>query len=127
MTPDVRFNETAYQQYGPVYMGTQQIWAMFFDYSSYISALTWMALFGYPQIKNTIDKLRARAQTRGTKSINSFYTDRLNVLMQAYPEVPLWWYAALFAASFIVIITVVACGKCQLLCTRYCVAPPTLY
>jgi OPT family oligopeptide transporter len=46
MTPDLKFNETAYQEIGPIYLGTQQLWTMFFDYSSYISALTWMGLFG---------------------------------------------------------------------------------
>jgi hypothetical protein len=39
ITADLSFNETAYAELGPVYMGTQNIWALFFDYSSYISAL----------------------------------------------------------------------------------------
>lgn len=110
ITPDLRFNETAYKELGPVYMGTQNIWALFFDYSSYISALTWMALFGYPQIRATIDKLRTRAKHRGADTINHFYTDRLNILQRAYSEVPLWWYIALFVASFVTIITILGCG-----------------
>lgn len=108
--PNFTFNETAYEHYGPVYMGTQQIWAMFFDYSSYISALTWMALFGWPKIRDTIGKLRERAKSRGTETINHFYTDRLNVLQRAYKEVPLWWYLALFVASFVTILTILAKG-----------------
>lgn len=110
ITPDLRFNETAYQELGPVYMGTQAIWALFFDYASYISALTWMGLFGYTQIRETLKKLRARAAHKGTDTVNDFYSDRLNVLMRSYPEVPLWWYVALFAASFVTIITILACG-----------------
>ncbi|KAF2877662.1 OPT oligopeptide transporter protein-domain-containing protein [Massariosphaeria phaeospora] len=110
ITPDLKFNETAYQELGPVYMGTQAIWALFFDYASYISALTWMALFGYSQIKATIQKLRSRARDKGQDSINHYYTDRLNVLMRAYPEVPLWWYVALFVVSFVIIITILATG-----------------
>jgi OPT family oligopeptide transporter len=110
ITPDLRFNETAYQELGPVYMGAQYIWALFFDYASYISALTWMGLFGYKQIRDTLKKLRARAAHKGTDTINDFYSDRLNVLMRSYPEVPLWWYVALFVASFVTIITILACG-----------------
>jgi len=104
------FNETAYQEYGPVYMGTQYIWALFFDYASYVSALTWMALFGFTKIRETVRMLRTRAKERGAASINHFYTDRLNVLQRAYKEVPLWWYIALFLASFITIITILAKG-----------------
>ncbi|CAI6337464.1 unnamed protein product [Periconia digitata] len=110
MTPDLNFNETAYQELGPIYLGTQQLWGMFFDYSSYISALTWMALFGYPQIRDTIRKLRMRTRERGNLTVNEFYTDRLNVLMRSYDEVPLWWYVVLFIASFVTIITILGCG-----------------
>lgn len=110
ITHDLTINETVYQELGPVYMGAQAIWSLFFDYSSYISALTWMALFGYPKIKETVQKLRARAKHTGPESVNDFYTDRLNVLMRSYQEVPLWWYITLFAVSFITIITILACG-----------------
>ncbi|KAF2442922.1 putative oligopeptide transporter [Karstenula rhodostoma CBS 690.94] len=107
---DSTFNETAYQEHGPIYVGTQQLWSMFFDYSSYISALTWMALFGYPKIRETVQVLRRRARDRGNDSVNDFYTDRLNVLMRSYQEVPLWWYIALFVGSFVTIITILGCG-----------------
>lgn len=106
MTPDLRFNQTAYQELGPVYMGTQQIWSLFFDYASYISALTWMILFGWPQIKSSIAKLRERSKSGGKETVNETYSDRLNVLMRAYKEVPLWWYIALGLGSFITIITI---------------------
>ncbi|OCL12498.1 OPT superfamily oligopeptide transporter [Glonium stellatum] len=108
--PNNTFNETAYQKYGPVYMGTQQVWGMFFDYSSYISALTWMALFGFTKIRENFRTLVKRAKSRGSESINYSYTDRLNVIQRSYKEVPLWWYIALFAVSFITIITILAKG-----------------
>jgi OPT family oligopeptide transporter len=108
--PHNSFNETAYQEYGPAYMGTQILWNMFFDYASYTSAFVWMLLFGWPQIRSAVSKLRARAKTRGAESINFQYTDRLNVMQRAYKEVPLWWYLALFAFSFISIITILAKG-----------------
>jgi hypothetical protein len=70
-----------------------------------------MGLFGYPHIRDTIQKLRARAATKDKSGgINELYTDRLNVLMRSYKEVPLWWYLALFASSFITIIVILAKG-----------------
>ncbi|KAF2475835.1 putative oligopeptide transporter [Lindgomyces ingoldianus] len=108
--PNHTFNETAYQHYGPVYMGAQAIWSLFFDYSSYISAFTWMLLFGWDNIRGTMAKLRERAASRGKDSINHFYTDRLNVIQRQYKEVPLWWYLALFVASFVTIVTILAKG-----------------
>ncbi|KAK2772340.1 hypothetical protein FQN53_004636 [Emmonsiellopsis sp. PD_33] len=110
VSPDGVFNATAYEQYGPPFMGLQIRWATFFDYASYTSAFVWMFLFGWPQIKLAITKLRARAKTRGAQSINFQYSDRLNVLQRAYEEVPLWWYIALFLAAFISILVILARG-----------------
>ncbi|KAF2188610.1 OPT superfamily oligopeptide transporter [Zopfia rhizophila CBS 207.26] len=93
VTPQNTFNETAYQQYGPVYM-----------------ALTWMALFGYPQIRATYQKLRMRVKHKDADTVNYSYTDRLNVLQRSYKEVPPWWYIALFMVSFVTIITIPARG-----------------
>ncbi len=81
---------------------------MFFDYASYTSALAWMALFGFSQLRTTIKKLRARNNSKNGESINFQYNDRLNIIMRAYKEVPLWWYIALFLASFVAITAMVA-------------------
>ena len=78
MTHDLRFNETAYHMLGPVHMGTQQLWAMFFDYSTYVSALAWLLFFGWDRIRETTRKLRARAHRAPGQSISSVYSDRLN-------------------------------------------------
>jgi len=107
-------NETAYAAAGPAYVGTQQLWSMFFDYASYISAFVWIALFGSGQISASWKKLQARIKHTSTtgqgSGINHQYTDKLNVLMRSYEEVPFWWYFALFSASFIIIITLLAKG-----------------
>jgi hypothetical protein len=103
-------NETAYAQYGIPYVGAQQLWNMFFDYASYTSVIAWMALFGYPHIKATLAKFMERSRSRGKKSVYEQYTDPLNVIMRSYEEVPLWWYIALFVVSFVIIITILACG-----------------
>jgi OPT oligopeptide transporter protein len=103
-------NETAYAQYGIPYVGAQQLWNMFFDYASYTSVMVWMAFFGYPHIKATLSKFKERWRVGGKKSVYDQYTDPLNVIMRSYEEVPLWWYIALFVVSFIIMITLLACG-----------------
>lgn len=110
VSPNGQFNETAFEQYGPAFMGLQIRWSMFFDYASYTSAFAWMFLFGWPHIKSAINKLRARARDKHSLSVNFQYNDRLNIIQRAYKEVPLWWYLSLFLASFITIIVMLAKG-----------------
>ena len=71
VTADNKFNETVYQEYGPIYQGTQQLWSMFFDYASYTSAYAWMAFFGWSQIKSAYKKFRNRQRMSGQVSITS--------------------------------------------------------
>jgi OPT family oligopeptide transporter len=107
LTPDIKFNETAYEELGPVYVGTQVLWGMFFDYAAYTSAITWMACFGFSQIKDSMTKLWERRKS-GSAKISEQYGDQLNILQRAYPETPFWWFFALFLASFVSLITIVA-------------------
>jgi hypothetical protein len=72
-----------------MYAGTQFLWNMFFDFASYSSAVVWLLFFGYGKIKEAIIKTRARRANR--ENINFQYTDQLNILQRAYPEVPGWW------------------------------------
>ncbi|KAI0143848.1 OPT superfamily oligopeptide transporter [Hypoxylon sp. NC0597] len=106
VTPQNTFNQTAYEENGPLYLGVHYLWSIFFDYASYVSAYSWIAFFGAGQIKEAFQKFRARRKNKG-QGINHQYTDRLNVLMRSYPEVPLWWYVALFLAAFVAIMTMV--------------------
>ncbi|KAI0595858.1 OPT oligopeptide transporter protein-domain-containing protein [Biscogniauxia sp. FL1348] len=99
-------NQTAYDELGPIYVGEHYLWTIFFDYASYISAYSWIAFFGASKIREAYKKFRARRNSPG-QGINHQYTDRLNVLMRSYKEVPLWWYLALFAAAFVSIMTIV--------------------
>ncbi|KAI3325907.1 OPT oligopeptide transporter protein-domain-containing protein [Xylariaceae sp. AK1471] len=107
VTSSNTFNQTAYEEYGPMYLGVHNLWTIFFDYASYISAYSWIAFFGAANIKRAYKKFRARRNNPG-QGINHQYTDRLNVLMRSYKEVPLWWYLALFSTAFTSIITIVA-------------------
>ncbi|KAI0201967.1 OPT oligopeptide transporter protein-domain-containing protein [Astrocystis sublimbata] len=107
VTPSNTLNQTAYEEYGPMYLGVHNLWTIFFDYASYISAYSWIAFFGASNIRKAYRKFRARQSVAGG-GINHQYTDRLNVLMRSYKEVPFWWYLALFLVSFTSIITIVA-------------------
>ncbi|KAI0406507.1 OPT oligopeptide transporter protein-domain-containing protein [Xylaria palmicola] len=107
VTSSNTLNQTAYEQNGPIYLGVHNLWTIFFDYASYVSAYSWIVFFGASNIKKAYKKFRARRDSAGL-GINHQYTDRLNVLMRSYKEVPFWWYFALFSASFVSLITIVA-------------------
>ncbi|KAI0885496.1 OPT superfamily oligopeptide transporter [Annulohypoxylon maeteangense] len=104
LTPQNTFNQTAYEENGPIYLGVHYLWAIFFDYASYVSAYSWIAFFGASQIRDGYRKFRARQQNAG-QGINHQYTDRLNVIMRQYKEVPVWWYIILFLCAFAAIMT----------------------
>lgn len=84
---DLSLNQTAYAHYGPVYLGPQRAWNMFFDYAAYVSGALWVVLFGW-------DKIRA-AVSRDNHRV----ADRLNNLAAAYATVQSSWYLALFVLS----------------------------
>ncbi|KAJ5710681.1 Oligopeptide transporter OPT superfamily [Penicillium malachiteum] len=113
LTPDFRLNETAYEQYGPMYMGLQNVWSTFFDYAKLPAAITWIATFGYVQLKGNLTKILSSYKERRSQQnqgIHYQYHDRLNVIQRQYKEIPLWWYLILFVVAFIILITCIACG-----------------
>lgn len=109
LTEEVTFDQATYDSLGPPYAGAQFLWSTFFDYASYTSAITWMALFGYGQLKDSFWKLWARRKTAASKSSEQ-YDDQLNILQRSYSEVPLWWYLTLFVASFAILLSITASG-----------------
>jgi len=114
LTPEYHLNETAYQHYGPMYMGLQNVWATWFDYAKLPAAITWIATFGYVQVRNNLRKiLRARKAARSSPGagIHHQYHDRLNVIQRQYKEIPLWWYLCLFLAALVILVTIIACGN----------------
>jgi hypothetical protein len=126
ITPQVTFNETAYQENGPIYIGLQTRWNMFFDYASYTSAISWIAFFGFSKIRSTLSKLKARRRksVKG-ETINHQYGDQLNILMRSYKEVPWWWPTGLFLVTFVVCMTIVGSGHLPIPIWSYFVAVAT--
>jgi OPT family small oligopeptide transporter len=115
LTSDYHLNETVYQEYGPMYMGLQNVWATFFDYAKLPAAVTWILTFGFVQVSGNLRKIfRTQKSENSEKSMNKGihyqYHDRLNVIQRKYKEIPWWWYGALFLVSFIILITSIACG-----------------
>ncbi|PQE18014.1 Oligopeptide transporter OPT superfamily protein [Rutstroemia sp. NJR-2017a BVV2] len=126
ITPQNTLNETLYEEYGPIYLGAQQLWNMFFDYASYASGISWICFFGFRQIKDTISKLNARRKnkTKG-ETINHQYNDRLNIIQRSYKEVPWWWSAILFLITFVVSMVLLTKGDLFIPVWTYFVAIAT--
>ncbi|KAG9669149.1 OPT superfamily oligopeptide transporter, partial [Aureobasidium melanogenum] len=122
VTSQGALNETAYEEYGPLYLGAQMLWGIFFSYAAFLSAWVWAALFGWPSFKKAIAKFKKRNSEGKGKGINHQYNDQLNILMRSYEEVPLWWFLALFACSFVSILTMTAAGKIYIPVWTYFIA-----
>ncbi|ODV79344.1 OPT superfamily oligopeptide transporter [Suhomyces tanzawaensis NRRL Y-17324] len=101
LTANLTLNTTAYQHYGPVNLGAQRAWNMFFDYAAYVSGIVWLVLFGY-------DKFRVSYNNFKTKTV---FSDRLNKLNACYEEVPRLWYVVLFAISFMTLMVIFLSGQ----------------
>lgn len=110
LTPEITLNRTAYEEYGQLYSGPQYLWNMFFDYAAYTSAIVWIILFGRDQIKSSWDKFKERRGSKSAGKITEQYNDQINILQRRYDEIPLSWFLALFLASFVIMIAILAKG-----------------
>lgn len=93
ITSDGHFDADAYALYGPVHLGAQRAWNMFFDYAAYVSGIVWVVVFGWLKIRSSFSR-------------KATYNDRLNKLHRAYKEVPTWWYGLLFLVSILMLTTI---------------------
>ncbi|KAF5212286.1 putative oligopeptide transporter [Clavispora lusitaniae] len=90
------FNATAYAHYGPVHLGAQRSWNMFFDYAAYVSGVVWVVVFGWKQLRHSF------ANSRQAQGSNRF-DDRLNRLNRVYHDVPTIYYMVMFLLSISVL------------------------
>lgn len=98
LTANASFNASAYNHYGPVHLGAQRSWNMFFDYAGYISGVVWVVLFGYSKL------------CLGWSCKRRVFNDRLNKLNHAYEDVPNSWYGVLFIVSLTALLFVYRTG-----------------
>ncbi|RLV94925.1 putative ATP-dependent RNA helicase [Spathaspora sp. JA1] len=103
LTSNLELNMTAYEMYGPIHLGAQRAWNMFFDYAAYISGITWVVLFGWDKFKLSFSR------RKDTSTIK--YTDRLTKLQAKYESVPSSWYITLFIVSFTMLMTIFLSGN----------------
>lgn len=118
ITKDLKFNEKAYQFYGPVHLGAQRVWNIFFDYAAYVSALTWLFTFGWKEINytNVVSKETGETQpllssSTGRHKVSSRYTDKVNQLYSVYEDVPTVWFVILFSISLIILMGILYTGQ----------------
>ncbi|CED82182.1 Sexual differentiation process protein ISP4 [Phaffia rhodozyma] len=86
---DLRFNETAYQEYSPFYLSASLMMAYIFSFALTTAAVVHTALFFGPRI------------WQGLKGNKVEEDDIHNQLMRVYPDVPDWWYALSFVVFFV--------------------------
>jgi OPT family small oligopeptide transporter len=88
MNEDKTLNQTAYDEYGPLYMTSFFAFTYGIMFAGLTSVLTHTALYHGKDILAQFRKSRDEDEDIHRK------------LMRAYPEVPSWWYIAVFIISF---------------------------
>ncbi|UNI15963.1 hypothetical protein JDV02_002444 [Purpureocillium takamizusanense] len=93
------FNQEKYAQYSPPFLGAGNIVIYMFFFGIYTSTLTYAALYHRHEIimgfKALFNSLRRKKKTKQDDTS----LDVHNRLMQAYPEVPEWWYMICLAVA----------------------------
>lgn len=121
ITKDLKFNQKAYDHYGPVHLGAQRIWNIFFDYAAYVSALTWLLTFGWKEVSSSYRNLKSKDNAeaepllspapKGRHKVSSRYTDKVNRLYSVYEDVPATWFLVLFSISFVILMGILFTGQ----------------
>ena len=88
LTPDIRLNLTAYQEYSPIYLSASYSMTFMLSFALSTAIIVHTILYHGPRIY------------RGMLNIRSEVDDIHLKLMRQYPEVPDWWYLALFVVCF---------------------------
>ncbi|WVW80404.1 OPT family small oligopeptide transporter [Kwoniella bestiolae CBS 10118] len=93
LTPDIRLNTTAYAAYSPVYLSATFSMTFMLAFALATALLVHTALYHGPRIYRAVINIKTEADDIHMK------------LMKHYPEVPDWWYLALFAVVFTLAVT----------------------
>jgi len=88
LTPDIQLNMTAYQAYSPIYLSASFNMTFMLAFALSTGILVHTALHHGPRIYRAIVNVKTEADDIHMK------------LMRQYPEVPDWWYLALFVTCF---------------------------
>lgn len=88
LTPEFTFNQTAYEQYSPLMLGSSFTLAYGMSFAALISTVVHVALFYGKDVWN-----RAREATYEEADVHL-------QLMRSYHEAPEYWFASVFLTSF---------------------------
>lgn len=89
LTPDITLNKTAYAEYSPIYLSASYCVTYMVAFALSTALLVHTALYHGPRIYRAILNIKTEADDIHYK------------LMKMYPEVPDWWFLALFAVVFV--------------------------
>jgi len=89
LTPDFTFNQTAYEEYSPLFLPATFTMSYAMSFAALIATVTHVALFYGPDIWSRV------------KSAKTEVPDVHLKLMRRYREAPEWWFLAIFVVSFV--------------------------
>lgn len=89
LTPEITLNKTAYAEYSPIYLSASYCVTYMVAFALSTALLVHTALYHGPRIYRAILNIKTEADDIHYK------------LMKMYPEVPDWWFLALFAVVFV--------------------------
>ncbi|KAH8888862.1 OPT family small oligopeptide transporter [Thozetella sp. PMI_491] len=88
LNPDITFNEEAYKEYSPLYLGAAFSLSYGLGFAALISTLVHVGLF---YGRDIIDRIRDAQNEEADIHLK---------LMRKYKEAPQWWFLAVFVISF---------------------------
>ena len=99
LTPDMRLNATAYEEYSPLFLPSTYVLTYFLAFTMITALLTQTILFHGKTLLNGLKRVKVEDEDIHAK------------LMRNYPEVPDWWYFSVFAVFFVCAIIAVSVGR----------------
>ncbi|KAG6814032.1 hypothetical protein H0H92_003882 [Tricholoma furcatifolium] len=102
VTTDGLFDEAAYAAYSPLFMSATLAMAYGVLFAAFVSVLVHTFLWFRHDIAR-----RFRSSLKDERDVHSR-------LMLSYPEVPIWWFVALFVVCFVLILVTVSVFPTQL-------------
>jgi hypothetical protein len=99
------FNETAYEEYSPVYMTPYNAMMFAISFVALTASITHVGLYYASDLKK---EFWMWGKNKEQQRYNREMSMDIHVkMMQAYKEVPIWWYALVFIAT--IVISIVVC------------------
>jgi hypothetical protein len=108
------FNETAYEEYSPVYMTPYNAMMFALSFVALTASITHVLLYYGSDLKREFWVWGKNKEQR--KYEREVGMDIHVKMMQVYKEVPFWWYAVVFVVT--IVISIIVCEGMRLLVIR---------